>query len=223
MNGVPEPAVQQGRGIRAARPRVGQRRYLPAGSHELSERDRATRHTVRTASARVDLPAHGAGAEDQGQALANRGQRDRLLLDRLGFSRPNPSGDTAEGSYRCRPCRKRLERDDNYSRPFPLHDLALPHRFNILILLRSGLESIKVVIHFPFDTRVGIDRQHPFVARTSQSSDSNAINSAVSCQAGGASKVVSAWHWLCASARRRPSAAHGSDCARAPPPADRSD
>ena len=49
---------------------------------------------------------------------------------------------------------------------------ALPHRFNILILLRSGLESIKVVIHFPFDTRVGIDRQHPFVARTSQSSDS---------------------------------------------------
>ena len=47
-----------------------------------------------------------------------------------------------------------------------------PHRFNILILLRCGLESIKVVIHFPFDTRVRIDRQHPFVAGTSQSSHS---------------------------------------------------
>ena len=47
--------------------------YLPAGTHELPGRDRATRHTVRAASARVDLPVHGAGADDQGQALANSG------------------------------------------------------------------------------------------------------------------------------------------------------
>ena len=47
-----------------------------------------------------------------------------------------------------------------------------PCRFYKLILLRLGLESIKVVIQFPLDTRVRIDRQHPFVARTSQSSDS---------------------------------------------------
>ena len=49
---------------------------------------------------------------------------------------------------------------------------SVPYRFNRMILLRHGLESIKVVIHFPFDTRIRIDRQHPFVARTSQSSDS---------------------------------------------------
>ena len=50
--------------------------------------------------------------------------------------------------------------------------LGGPCRFYKLILLRLGLESIKVVIQFPLDTRVRIDRQHPFVARTSQSSDS---------------------------------------------------
>ena len=48
----------------------------------------------------------------------------------------------------------------------------LPYRFYKLILLRRGLESVKVVMHFLFDTRVRIDRQHPFVARTSQASDS---------------------------------------------------
>ena len=47
-----------------------------------------------------------------------------------------------------------------------------PYRFYKLILLRRGLESVKVVMHFLFDTRVRIDRQHPFVARTSQASDS---------------------------------------------------
>ena len=50
--------------------------------------------------------------------------------------------------------------------------LTRPYRFNILIVLRSGSESIKVVIHFSFDTRICIDRQHPLVAGASQSSDS---------------------------------------------------
>ena len=49
---------------------------------------------------------------------------------------------------------------------------CIPYRFYKLILLRRGLESVKVVMHFLFDTRVRIDRQHPFVARTSQASDS---------------------------------------------------
>ena len=44
-----------------------------------------------------------------------------------------------------------------------------PYRFYKLIPLRYGLESVKVVIHFLLDTRVRIDRQHPLVARTSQS------------------------------------------------------
>ena len=47
--------------------------------------------------------------------------------------------------------------------------IPLPYRFYKLIPLRYGLESVKVVIHFLLDTRVRIDRQHPLVARTSQS------------------------------------------------------
>ena len=50
--------------------------------------------------------------------------------------------------------------------------IGIPYRFYKLILLRSGLESVKIVIHFPFDARIRIDRQHPFVARPSQPSDS---------------------------------------------------
>ena len=95
--------------------------------------------------------AHCKGTQDRGPVFS---QSDRRHLRQMSLRGPH------------RAVRERGE--DGSRRPGE----PRPYRFYKLILLRRGLESVKVVMHFLFDTRVRIDRQHPFVARTSQASDS---------------------------------------------------